>query len=94
MDPVTSLCSKCRGQLFQTFPHKCVPQLEMDASRFRELVKRKDTAKKKFDEARAAMDSAKEAYDSAAHHFSEAANNLQDYVQDCAGDPGLGSYRR
>lgn len=68
--------------------------MEMEVARFRELVKRKDALRKKFDEATAAMKSAKEAYDSAAHQWSEACNNLQGYVQDCAGDTGLGSYRR
>lgn len=94
MQSGSGVCRDCRGQLFKTIPHKCVERHEMDPARFRELVKRKDSAKKVFDETAEAMAAAKGAYDAAAHQWSEACNNLQDYVQECAGDPSLGSYRR
>jgi DNA repair ATPase RecN len=68
--------------------------MEMDAARFRELVKRRDAAHKKMEEAQAAQRSATEALESATRQLCDAANNLQDYVQECAGDPHLGSYRR
>ncbi len=68
--------------------------MEIEVARFRELVKRSDAAKKEFEEARAKMNASTEAYNAAAQKMSAAANNLQDYVQDCAGDPKLGSYRR
>jgi DNA repair ATPase RecN len=66
----------------------------IDPARFDELVRRRDKEKKTLDEAECALKSAEEAVKSAQHRWSDACNNLQDYVQDCAGDNNLGSYRR
>lgn len=66
----------------------------IDSAKFRKLYEAKEKAAESLREAENALTAANEARAAAGRQWSEACNDLQDYVQECAGDKALGGYRR
>lgn len=68
--------------------------MPIDPVRFNELCRKAEKARIAQKEAECMRLAADETLKAAVRAASEANNDLQEYVQQCAGDPALGSYRR